>query len=75
MLAASISAATAANLLMHCLSLINVVVLYSINNGGILIISVLWSVLLLKEKIGIKKIIGLVLAITAVFGLSILGNA
>lgn len=70
-LAASVSAATAANLLMYSLSIINAVVLYAVNNGGTLIVSVLWSVILLKEKLGIKKIIGLVLAIVAVFGLSI----
>lgn len=70
-LAASASAASAANLLMYCLGIINVVILYSIQNGGILIVSVLWSVIILKEKLGVKKIIGLILSIVAVFGLSI----
>lgn len=71
-LAASISACAAINLLMHALSLINVAVLYTLNNGGVLIVSVLWSVVILKEKLGRMKVIGLILAIAAVFALSVL---
>ncbi|MBQ3708399.1 MAG: EamA family transporter [Clostridia bacterium] len=71
-LAASVSACAAINLLMHALSLINVAVLYTLNNGGVLIVSVLWSVLILREKLGRFKVIGLILAIAAVFALSIL---
>lgn len=71
-LAASISAATAVNLLMYCLGLMNVAVLYSLNNGGVLIVSVLWSVVILREKIGRNKVIGLILATAAVFALSVL---
>ncbi len=72
MLAASVCAASAVNLLMYCLSLINVAVLYSLDSGGVLIVSVLWSVIALKEKMCLRKYIGLVLALAAVFGLSIL---
>ena len=70
-LGASVCAASAVNLLMYCLGIINAVILYSIQNGGILIVSALWSVFVLKERLGAKKIIGLILAIAAVFGLSI----
>ena len=70
--AASISACAAINLLMQALSLINVAVLYTLNNGGVLIVSVLWSVVILKEKLGRMKVIGLILAIAAVFALSVL---
>ena len=70
--AASVAAAAAVNVLMHCLSLINVAVLYSLDNGGVLLISVLWSVLVLKEKLSRKKLIGLVLAFAAIVALSVL---
>ena len=71
-LAASVSAATAVNLLMYCLSLINVAVLYTLNNGGVLIVSILWSAVILREKLGRNRVIGLILAVGAVFALSIL---
>lgn len=70
--AASVSAAAAVNLLMYALSLVNVAVLYAMDNGGVLLVSVLWSVVILKEKIGKKKIIGLVLATIAIFALGFL---
>ena len=71
-LAASVSACAAVNLLMHILSLVNVAVLYTMDNGGVLIVAVLWSALVLKEKLGKYKIVGLILSIAAVFALSIL---
>lgn len=70
-LCASFSAASAVNLLMYCLDLMNVAVLYSLNNGGVLIVSVLWAAVVLREKIGKKKTVGLILAVAAVFALSI----
>ena len=57
---------------MYVLSLVNVAVLYAMDNGGVLIVSVLWSALVLKEKLSRKKLVGLVLSIAAVFALSIL---
>lgn len=68
---ASISAASAVNILMYALSLMNVAVLYSLNNGGVLVVSIIWAMLILREKPGIKRIIGLVMAIAAIFALSI----
>ncbi len=73
--AASVSAAAAVNLLMYALSLVNVAVLYAMDNGGVLLVSVLWSVVILKEKIGKKKIVGLVLATIAIFALGFLHSA
>ena len=70
--AASVSAAAAVNLLMYALSLVNVAVLYAMDNGGVLLVSVLWSVVILKEKIGRNKIIGLILAAIAIFALGFL---
>ncbi|MGN1345819.1 MAG: EamA family transporter [Eubacteriales bacterium] len=73
--AASVSAAAAVNILMYALSIVNVAVLYAMDNGGVLLVSVLWSVVILKEKIGKKKILGLVLAILAIFALGLLQSA
>lgn len=70
--AASVSAAAAVNLLMYALSLVNVAVLYAMDNGGVLLVSVLWSVVILKEKLDRNKIIGLILATVAIFALGIL---
>ena len=69
-LAASVSACTAVNLLMFVLSLVSPAILYTMDNGGVLIVSVLWSALVLREKLGRKKLIGLILAIAAIFALS-----
>lgn len=70
--AASVAAAAAVNVLMHCLSLVNVAVLYSLDNGGVLLVSVLWSALVLKEKLSRNKLFGLVLAFAAIVALSVL---
>lgn len=71
-LLASASACAAVNVLMYVLSLVNVAVLYAMDNGGVLIVSVLWSALVLREKLSRNKLVGLVLSIAAVFALSIL---
>ncbi len=71
MTAASVSAAAAVNLLMHALGLVNVAVLYAMDNGGVLLVSVLWSTVILKEKLGKHKLIGLILAVIAIFTLGI----
>jgi multidrug transporter EmrE-like cation transporter len=57
---------------MYALGLVNVAVLYAMDNGGVLLVSVLWSVVILKEKIGRNKIIGLILATIAIFALGFL---
>ncbi len=69
---ASLSAATAVNTLMYALGLMNVAVLYAMEQGGVLMVSVLWSAVLLREKLGRNKIVGLLLASIAIFGLGIL---
>lgn len=72
MVLASISAAAAVNMLMYGLSLINVAVLYTLNNGGVLLVSVLWSVIFYKEKLNPTKIVGLILAAGSLVALSVL---
>ena len=71
-LSASVCACAAVNLLMYVLSLVNPAVLYTMDNGGVLIVSVLWSAFFLREKLDRRKILGLILAIGAIFALSIL---
>lgn len=72
MVLASVSAAVAVNMMMYGLSLINVAVLYTLNNGGVLLVSVLWSVIFFHEKLNPTKIIGLILALTSLVALSTL---
>lgn len=72
MVLASIAAAIAVNMMMYGLSLINVAVLYTLNNGGVLLVSVLWSVLFFHEKLNPTKIVGLILALGSLVALSTL---
>ena len=65
-------ACAAANLLMFALSLVNPAVLYAMDNGGVLVVSVLWSALILKEKMSKWKFVGLILALGAIVALSVL---
>ena len=64
-------AATAVHLLLYALSLIPASVLYATNNGGILMISVLFSRLFFGEKLKIPQWIGMALATVAIVLLSI----
>ena len=69
---AGVSDATGINLLMYLLGFINVAVVTSMLNGGVLILSILWSLIFFKEKLSPRKTVGLVLAIAAVVALSLL---
>ena len=71
LIACLISATLAINLLMYVLPLIDTAILYTVQNGGVLILSALYSVFLFKEKIGSKKIIGIVIAVISITILSI----
>ena len=50
------------NLLMVCLDFVDVAALYTVQNGGMLMLSALWSLILFKEKLNVKKWIGIVIA-------------
>ncbi len=72
LLGASLAAAGAVNLLMFSLSLIHMAILFSLDIGGELVVAVLFSAIVLREKFPPQRIVGLVLAISAIFTLSIL---
>lgn len=65
LLVSSIGTATAVNLMMQALRLISTPVLYTITNGGVLVMAVLLGSVVWKEKFTANKAIGLVLAVTA----------
>ena len=58
-----ISATVAINLLVYIMSLVDVAVLFTVENGGVLIMSALYAAFLFKEKLTLPKIIGLVIAV------------
>ena len=66
-----ISATLAINLLMYILPLIDTAILYTVQNGGVLILSALYSVFLFKEKLSTKKILGIIIAVISITILSI----
>lgn len=66
-----ISATLAINLLMYILPLIDTAILYTVQNGGVLILSALYSVFLFKEKLSTKKLIGIIIAVISITILSI----
>ncbi len=67
-----ISATVAINLLVYIMSLIDVAVLFTVENGGVLIMSALYATFLFKEKLTTPKMIGLVIA---VISMALLGYA
>lgn len=67
-----ISATVAINLLVYIMSLIDVAVLFTVENGGVLIMCALYAAFLFKEKLTFPKIIGLVIAVVS---MALLGYA
>jgi len=63
LLACCASAALAINLLVYVMTLVNVPVLYTVENGGVLIFSGIYATWLFKEKITPFKAAGLLLAL------------
>ena len=70
-LASALSASVAVNILMWILSKVNVAVVYAMTNGGVLLVSVLISLLFLGEKCTLTKAVGIALATGAIVMLSI----
>ena len=60
-------------ILMHCLSLMNVAVLYTVENGGVLLLSVTLSAFLFREKMTVSKGIGIVLSVVSMVLLGLQG--
>lgn len=64
-----ISASLAINLLVYLLPLLDTAVLYTVENGGVLILSALYSVLFFREKLRPVKAVGI---LTAAIGITVM---
>jgi len=64
-------ASLAINVLVLVIPLVNVSVLYTVENGGVLLLSAIFSVLFFREKLSPMKVIGILLAIVSITMLSI----
>ena len=53
----------AVNVLVLLLGYLNVAVLYTVDNGGVMMLSALYSITLFKEKVTPLKIAGIVIAV------------
>ena len=70
-LASALSASVAVNILLWILSKMNVAVVYAFIDGGVLLVSVLISLIFLGEKCTLTKVIGIIVATAAIVMLSI----
>ena len=66
-----ICATIAVHLVLYVLTLVDATVLYTIDNGGVLVLSVLYSRILFKEKLSPAQIAGIVLATVSIVMLSV----
>ena len=72
LLSCSIIVALAINLMVYILPLINVTILYTFDNAGVLLLSVLFSCIFLKEKLSVLNWLGCAAMCLALIGISIL---
>lgn len=70
LLACCLSATLACHMVLYVLTLVDATVLFTIDNGGVLVLSVLYSCLLFKEKLTPVQIAGIVLATGSIVMLS-----
>ena len=70
-------AATAINVYMILIPLLGnvVTILYTIDNGGVLVLSAVYSVIFFKEKIDALKLFGIVLAVLSIVALALNGDS
>ena len=66
-----VSATVAAHLLLYMLTLVSAPVLYTIDNGGVLVLSVLYSCVLFREKLSAAQLAGIVLSAASIVMLSL----
>lgn len=64
-------ASVAHNLMMYTLARMNVSVMYTLNNGGVFLLSVLFSFIIFKEKLTKLKLIGIVMSLAGMIILSL----
>ena len=57
--------------MLYVLKLVNASVLYTIDNGGVLVLSVLYSCILFKEKLSLAQGIGIGLSMVSIIALSL----
>lgn len=67
----SLVVATAVNLLVYLIPLVNITVLYTFDNAGVMLFSVLFSCIFFKEKLSVVNIIGCVIMAASFVCLSI----
>lgn len=61
-----VSATAAANLLLYILTLMSSSVLYTIDSGAVLVLSILYSLVLFKEKPTWEAVLGMVIAVASI---------
>jgi len=61
-----LSATAAANLMLHILTLMPSSVLYTIDSGAVLVLSILYSLVLFKEKPAWEQVAGMVIAVVSI---------
>ena len=61
-----LSATAAANLLLYILTLMSSSVLYTIDSGAVLVLSILYSLILFKEKPTWEVVVGMVIAVASI---------
>ena len=61
-----LSATAAANLLLYILTLMSSSVLYTIDSGAVLVVSILYSLILFKEKPTWEVVLGMVIAVASI---------
>lgn len=66
-----LSASLAINLLVLVLPLVNTAVLYTVENGGVLVLAALYSVIFFREKLRPVKTAGILLAVAAITVMSL----
>ena len=66
-----VSAALAINILVLVIRMVNTAVLYTVENGGVLVLSAIYSFIFFKEKPQLLKVIGIILAAVSITVLSI----
>ncbi len=66
-----VSATVAAHLLLYVLTLVEAPILYTIDNGGVLVLSVLYSCVLFRERLTPAQIAGIVLSAASIIMLNL----
>jgi len=66
-----VCATTAVHMLVYILTLVDATILYTIDNGGVLMLSVIYSCILFKEKLSKMQLLGILMAIASIIMLSL----